>query len=138
MAANNAGAGAMTVEDLPRLLAGVTSVEPERVALVLGDTSVTYAQLKSEIETLDAAMGGVLGIDSLVPVVLSNLVPGLLESAEHGDCRACSTDCSRTPPRSSATARPRLRRSSTRSRRSSISRLPPPPTRWLSSSTASP
>ncbi|MDH6279131.1 non-ribosomal peptide synthetase [Prescottella agglutinans] len=84
MAANNAGAGAMTVEDLPRLLAGVTSVEPERVALVLGDTSVTYAQLKSEIETLDTAMGGVLGIDSLVPVVLSNLVPGLLESAEHG------------------------------------------------------
>ncbi|WP_460972598.1 amino acid adenylation domain-containing protein, partial [Prescottella soli] len=84
MAANNAGAGAMTVEDLPRLLAGVTSVEPERVALVLGDTTVTYMQLKSEIETLDAAMGGVLGIDSLVPVVLSNLVPGLLESAEHG------------------------------------------------------
>ncbi|WP_430333761.1 amino acid adenylation domain-containing protein [Rhodococcus sp. ACT016] len=84
MAANNAGAGAMTVEDLPRLLAGVTSVEPERVALVLGDTTVTYAQLKVEIETLDAAMGGVLGIDSLVPVVLSNLVPGLLESAEHG------------------------------------------------------
>ncbi|WP_433606607.1 non-ribosomal peptide synthase/polyketide synthase [Prescottella agglutinans] len=84
MAANNAGAGAMTVEDLPRLLAGVTSVEPDRVALELGDTSVTYADLKSEIETLDAAMGGVLGIDSLVPVVLSNLVPGLLESAEHG------------------------------------------------------
>ncbi|RVW06846.1 amino acid adenylation domain-containing protein [Prescottella agglutinans] len=84
MAANNAGVGAMTVEDLPRLLAGVASVEPERVALVLGDSTVTYVQLKSEIETLDAAMGGVLGIDSLVPVVLSNLVPGLLESAEHG------------------------------------------------------
>ncbi|MCL2534052.1 MAG: amino acid adenylation domain-containing protein, partial [Nocardiaceae bacterium] len=84
MAANNAGAGAMTVEDLPRLLSGVTAVEPERVALTLGDTTVTYAQLKAEIETLDAAMGGVLGIDSLVPVVLSNLVPGLLESAEHG------------------------------------------------------
>ncbi|QCQ92200.1 non-ribosomal peptide synthetase [Rhodococcus sp. SGAir0479] len=84
MAANKPGAGAVTVEDLPRLLAGVTAVEPDRVALTLGETTVTYAQLKAEIETLDAAMGGVLGIDSLVPVVLSNLVPGLLESAEHG------------------------------------------------------
>ncbi|PTR31409.1 amino acid adenylation domain-containing protein [Rhodococcus sp. OK519] len=84
MAAQQPGVDAFTIEDLPRLLAGVVEVDPERIALTSGDTTVTYAHLKQEIETLDAAMGGVLGIDALVPVVLSTVAPGLLETPETG------------------------------------------------------
>ncbi|MGF7119705.1 amino acid adenylation domain-containing protein [Rhodococcus sp. BE178] len=84
MAAQQPGVDSLTVEDLPRLLAGVVEVDPERIALTAGDITVTYAQLKQEIETLDAAMGGVLGIDALVPVVLSTVAPGLLEAPETG------------------------------------------------------
>lgn len=89
MAAQQPGVDSLTVEDLPRLLAGVVEVDPERIALTAGDITVTYAQLKQEIETLDAAMGGVLGIDALVPVVLSTVAPGLLEAPETGDCPGC-------------------------------------------------
>ncbi|CAM2828224.1 non-ribosomal peptide synthetase [Prescottella defluvii] len=84
MAAQQPGVDALTVEDLPRFLAGVVEVDPERIALTAGDDTVTYARLKQEIENLDAAMGGVLGIDALVPVVLSTVAPGLLESPETG------------------------------------------------------
>ncbi|MFM1724724.1 amino acid adenylation domain-containing protein [Rhodococcus sp. PAM 2766] len=84
MAAQQPGVDALTIEDLPRLLAGVVEVDPERIALTAGGTTVTYARLKQEIENLDAAMGGVLGIDALVPVVLSTVAPGLLEAPETG------------------------------------------------------
>ncbi|WP_275792820.1 non-ribosomal peptide synthetase [Prescottella equi] len=84
MAAQQPGVDALTIEDLPRLLAGVVEVDADRIALTVGDTTVTYARLKQEIENLDAAMGGVLGIDALVPVVLSTVAPGLLEAPETG------------------------------------------------------
>ncbi|QBJ95559.1 amino acid adenylation domain-containing protein [Rhodococcus sp. ABRD24] len=84
MTAQNPGAHTFTVEDLPRLLDGVLGVDPDRIALERGEITVTYARLKAEIDTLDAAMGGVLGFDALVPVALSSLVPGLLESPETG------------------------------------------------------
>ncbi len=78
MAEGTSGKQALTIADLPRLLAGVVDREPDRVALAHGDTQLTYSRLQQEIATLDAAMGGVLGIEALVPVVLSNLAPGLL------------------------------------------------------------
>ncbi|MFC9515898.1 amino acid adenylation domain-containing protein [Nocardiaceae bacterium NPDC056970] len=84
MAAQQPGVDALTIEDLPRLLAGVVEVDGDRIAVTAGDTTVTYARLKQEIENLDAAMGGVLGIDALVPVVLSTVAPGLLEAPETG------------------------------------------------------
>ncbi|MCA1006191.1 amino acid adenylation domain-containing protein [Rhodococcus hoagii] len=84
MAAQQPGVDALTIEDLPRLLAGVVEVDADRIAVTAGDTTVTYARLKQEIENLDAAMGGVLGIDALVPVVLSTVAPGLLEAPETG------------------------------------------------------
>ncbi|MFD6895956.1 non-ribosomal peptide synthase/polyketide synthase, partial [Rhodococcus sp. NPDC060086] len=78
MTGGMAGKPALTIEDLPRLLAAVVDIEPDRIALSDGDTHLTYARLQEEITTLDAAMGGVLGFDALLPVVLSNVAPGLL------------------------------------------------------------
>ncbi|MDV3208036.1 MAG: amino acid adenylation domain-containing protein, partial [Rhodococcus ruber] len=77
MAEGTSGKQALTIADLPRLLAGVVDREPDRVALAHGDTQLTYSRLQQETATLDAAMGGVLGIGALVPVVLSHLAPGL-------------------------------------------------------------
>ncbi len=78
MTGGMAGKPALTIEDLPRLLAAVVDIHPDRIALSDGDTHLTYARLQQEITTLDAAMGGVLGFDALLPVVLSNVAPGLL------------------------------------------------------------
>ncbi|NLA03618.1 hypothetical protein GTA07_28000, partial [Rhodococcus hoagii] len=129
----------MTIEDLPRLLAGVVEVDADRIALTVGDTTVTYARLKQEIENLDAAMGGVLGIDALVPVVLSTVVPGLLEAPRPGDCPGCLNTLFADAAEvlgDSATAAPAG--SAQHSRRCSTSRSPVPPTRSRSSSTAPP
>ena len=76
-----AGKPALTIADLPRLLAAVVEVDPERTALSDGDALLSYARLQQEITTLDSAMGGILGFDALLPVVLSNLAPGLLGGA---------------------------------------------------------
>ncbi|MEK8072439.1 non-ribosomal peptide synthase/polyketide synthase [Rhodococcoides navarretei] len=84
MAVGRRSDAALTVEDLPRLVRSVAAVEPDRVALTHLGTELTYARLDEEITTLDAAMGGVLGPDALVPVVLSNTAPGLIEATEGG------------------------------------------------------
>ncbi|OZE93715.1 non-ribosomal peptide synthetase [Rhodococcus sp. 15-2388-1-1a] len=84
MAVGRRSDAALTVEDLPRLVRSVAAVEPDRVALVHLGTELTYARLDEEITTLDAAMGGVLGPDALVPVVLSNTLAGLIEATEGG------------------------------------------------------
>ncbi|MCZ4560639.1 non-ribosomal peptide synthase/polyketide synthase [Rhodococcus sp. IEGM 1401] len=84
MAVGRRSAAALTVEDLPRLVRSVAAVEPDRVALTHLGTELTYARLDEEITTLDAAMGGVLGPDALVPVVLSNTLAGLIEATEGG------------------------------------------------------
>ncbi|WP_415974020.1 non-ribosomal peptide synthase/polyketide synthase [Rhodococcus sp. 077-4] len=84
MAVGRRSDAALTVEDLPRLVRSVAAVEPDRIALTHLGTELTYARLDEEITTLDAAMGGVLGPDALVPVVLSNTVPGLIEATEGG------------------------------------------------------
>ncbi|WP_128646167.1 non-ribosomal peptide synthetase, partial [Rhodococcus sp. BS-15] len=84
MAVGRRSDAALTVEDLPRLVRSVAAVEPDRVALTHLGTELTYARLDEEITTLDAAMGGVLGPDALVPVVLSNTLEGLIEATEGG------------------------------------------------------
>ncbi|NME81503.1 non-ribosomal peptide synthetase, partial [Rhodococcus sp. 105337] len=81
MTSDVAGNPALAIGDLPRVLAAVADAEPDRVALVDGETRLTYGSLHQEISTLDAAMGGALGFDALLPVVLSNLAPGLLGGA---------------------------------------------------------
>ncbi|BDB61764.1 non-ribosomal peptide synthetase [Rhodococcus sp. RDE2] len=78
MTGDMAGKPARAIEDLPRLLAAVAEIEPNRVALTDGDTRIGYARLRDEIATLDIAMGGALGLDALFPVVLSNIAPALL------------------------------------------------------------
>ncbi len=78
MTGDMAGKPALAIEDLPRLLAAVAEIEPDRVALTDGDTRIGYARLRDEIATLDTAMGGALGFDALFPVVLSNIAPALL------------------------------------------------------------
>ncbi|MDI9897101.1 non-ribosomal peptide synthase/polyketide synthase [Rhodococcus sp. IEGM 1381] len=84
MAVGRRSDAALTVEDLPRLVRGVAAVEPDRIALTHLGTDVSYARLDQEITSLDAAMGGVLGPDAVVPVVLSNTVPGLIEASDGG------------------------------------------------------
>uniref|UniRef100_UPI000474E3F0 non-ribosomal peptide synthetase n=1 Tax=Rhodococcus sp. R1101 TaxID=1170698 RepID=UPI000474E3F0 len=78
MTGDMAGKPTLAIEDLPRLLAAVADIEPDRVALSDGDTRIGYARLRDEIATLDTAMGGALGFDALFPVVLSNIAPALL------------------------------------------------------------
>ncbi|MEU5844567.1 amino acid adenylation domain-containing protein, partial [Rhodococcus sp. NPDC047139] len=73
---------APTVADLQRLVSGVAGAEPDRVALVHNGTEITYGVLDAQLEELDAAMGGVLGPEALVPVVLSNLVPDLVAAGD--------------------------------------------------------
>ncbi|WP_342671594.1 amino acid adenylation domain-containing protein, partial [Rhodococcus phenolicus] len=84
MSVRKPGQESLTIEDLPRLISEVAAVAPERVALSHGDIAVTYGTLHDELTVLDTAMGGALGPDALVPVVLSNLVPALLESDADG------------------------------------------------------
>ncbi|MEV5392256.1 amino acid adenylation domain-containing protein, partial [Nocardia farcinica] len=68
--------------DLPRLIETVADLEPDRVALRTGDTAIGYAALAAEVGTLDAAMGGALSQDALISVVVSGLLPSLVEAGE--------------------------------------------------------
>ena len=46
MTGDMAGKPALAIEDLPRLLAAVAEIEPDRVALTDGDTRIGYARLR--------------------------------------------------------------------------------------------
>ncbi|WP_157050956.1 non-ribosomal peptide synthetase, partial [Rhodococcus sp. RD6.2] len=69
---------------MPRLIAEAVRTDPDRLAIAHGDTDVSYGALHAELESLDAAMGGALGPDALIPVVLSTLLPGLDEAEDNG------------------------------------------------------
>ncbi|OZC86392.1 hypothetical protein CH254_17750 [Rhodococcus sp. 06-412-2C] len=84
MASGGLGGSSSTIEDLPRLVRSVGALEPDRVALTHLGVELTYVGLDAEITALDTAMGGALGPDALVPVVLSTAVPGLIEATEGG------------------------------------------------------
>ncbi|MGW5289890.1 amino acid adenylation domain-containing protein, partial [Rhodococcus pyridinivorans] len=75
---------ALTIGDLPRLVAAAAAVDPERVVLTHAGVDVTYAILERELTAMDTAMGGALGPEALVPVVLSSVVPGLIEATDGG------------------------------------------------------
>ncbi|UGQ52841.1 amino acid adenylation domain-containing protein [Rhodococcus qingshengii] len=78
------GPQSLTIEDLPKLVAAVAAVDPDRVALSHGGTEISYGRLNDELVTLDTAMGGALGADALVPVVVSTVLPELIGSEADG------------------------------------------------------
>ncbi|OYD68941.1 non-ribosomal peptide synthetase [Rhodococcus sp. OK302] len=78
------GPKSLTIEDLPRLIAAVAEVDPDRRALAHAGTEISYARLETELTTLDTAMGGALGADALVPVVISTVLPELIASHDGG------------------------------------------------------
>ena len=78
------GPQSLTIEDLPKLVAAVAAVDPDRVALSHGGTEISYGRLNDEMVTLDTAMGGALGADALVPVVVSTVLPELIGSEADG------------------------------------------------------
>ncbi|MDI9916926.1 non-ribosomal peptide synthetase [Rhodococcus sp. IEGM 1379] len=78
------GPKSLTIEDLPRLIAAVAEVDPDRRALAHAGTEISYTRLETELTTLDTAMGGALGADALVPVVISTVLPELIASYDGG------------------------------------------------------
>ncbi|MFC4604943.1 amino acid adenylation domain-containing protein, partial [Rhodococcus kronopolitis] len=74
----------LVVEDLPRLIADIANTDSGRTAIRYRDSAITYQVLHAELVALDAAMGGALGADALIPVVLSTLLPGLDAAADDG------------------------------------------------------
>ncbi|MGV9541089.1 non-ribosomal peptide synthase/polyketide synthase, partial [Nocardia beijingensis] len=70
------------IDDLPGLVATVAGLDPRRVALRHGERTVTYAELAGELAALSDVMGAGVGADALVPVVVSGLLPALLESGD--------------------------------------------------------
>ncbi|WP_139279791.1 non-ribosomal peptide synthetase, partial [Rhodococcoides yunnanense] len=77
---SQSAAGSVAVDELPSVIAAVVAAAPDRIALTHGETAVSYTTLSTELAALEAAMGGALGTEALVTVVLSNLLPGALES----------------------------------------------------------
>ncbi|WP_067471133.1 hypothetical protein, partial [Nocardia amamiensis] len=69
------------IDDLPAQIATVAELQPWRVALRHNEVVVTYAALAAELAALSEAMGPELGPDDLVPVVVSSVLPALLESS---------------------------------------------------------
>lgn len=84
MFVDKSGQNSLTIEDLPRLVAAIAEIEPDRPALTFEGVTVSYADLHQQLTDLDTAMGGVLGPDALVPMVVSGALPGLVESRTDG------------------------------------------------------
>ncbi|AYJ49061.1 non-ribosomal peptide synthetase [Rhodococcus sp. P1Y] len=84
MVFGGSGSHSTAIDDLPGLVARVVVADADRTAIALGDVSVSYGDLHRELSSLDTAMGGVLGADALVPLALSTLVPGAVETADGG------------------------------------------------------
>ncbi|MET8653322.1 amino acid adenylation domain-containing protein, partial [Nocardia aurea] len=70
------------IDDLPGLIGTVAELAPDRVALRHDGIGVSYGALASEITLLSEAMGGGLGPDALVPVVISGQLPSLLDAGD--------------------------------------------------------
>ncbi|MGV8871025.1 MAG: amino acid adenylation domain-containing protein [Rhodococcus sp. (in: high G+C Gram-positive bacteria)] len=84
MVSGGSGSHSTAIEDLPEIVARVAEADADRIAVTLGTVAVSYRDLQRELTDLDAAMGGVLGADALVPLALSALAPGAVETAEGG------------------------------------------------------
>ncbi|MBY4128506.1 amino acid adenylation domain-containing protein [Rhodococcus fascians] len=84
MVSGGSGSHSTAIDDLPGLVSRVAQEEGDRTALEFGDESVSYGALHQGLTDLDVAMGGVLGADALVPLALSTLAPGAIESVAGG------------------------------------------------------
>nr|WP_296777847.1 non-ribosomal peptide synthetase [Rhodococcus sp. (in: high G+C Gram-positive bacteria)] len=84
MVSGGSGSHSTAIDDLPGLVARVAEVDADRIAIALGGVTVSYGDLHRELSSLDTAMGGVLGADALVPLALSTVAPGAVESADGG------------------------------------------------------
>nr|WP_314142341.1 non-ribosomal peptide synthetase [uncultured Rhodococcus sp.] len=84
MVSGGSGSHSTAIDDLPGLVSRVAQDEAHRTAFEFGDESVTYGALHQELTNLDTAMGGVLGADALVPLALSTVAPGAIESVTGG------------------------------------------------------
>ena len=84
MVSGGSGSHSTAIDDLPGLVARVARADADRTALDLAGTTVSYGDLHRELTDLDTAMGGVLGAGALVPLALSSLVPGAVESTAGG------------------------------------------------------
>ncbi|MDJ0392782.1 amino acid adenylation domain-containing protein [Rhodococcus sp. G-MC3] len=91
MVVGQGAGGALSISDVPWLVADVAQTEPARSALAFGEVSITFRMLHHELDRLDTAMGGALGPESLLPLVLAELAPGLLDSDEGALDRAVTS-----------------------------------------------
>ncbi|MGW0042828.1 non-ribosomal peptide synthase/polyketide synthase [Rhodococcus sp. NPDC003348] len=80
---------ALTVRDLPELVAAAAAAEPHAIALSHDGTDVTYGQLGAKLAAVTKAMGATLKPEALVTVSLSGLLPGILPAlGPEGHARA--------------------------------------------------
>ncbi|MDJ0392785.1 amino acid adenylation domain-containing protein [Rhodococcus sp. G-MC3] len=84
MVSGGPGSHSTAIEDLPGLVARVADADADRTAFASTDVSFSYGDVHRELTNLDTAMGGVLGADALVPLALSTLAPGAVETVPGG------------------------------------------------------
>ncbi len=91
MVSGQRGDRALSISDVSWIVADAARAAPEHIGLTFGDASITFGLLHRELDRLNTAMGGVLGADSLLPLVLADLTPGLLQSGEGALDRAVTS-----------------------------------------------
>ncbi|WP_280299650.1 amino acid adenylation domain-containing protein [Nocardia neocaledoniensis] len=69
-------------EQLAALVAAVAVLEPARIAVEFGATSVSFADLDAQLTTMAELTGGALDPETLVQVVLAELFPGVVDAAD--------------------------------------------------------
>ena len=73
---------ARSIEGVPRLVSAAAHVHPGGFALGFDGIVVTFGELNDAFVRLDAQMGGVLGPESLVTLVFTELFPGAFANAD--------------------------------------------------------
>ncbi|MFC7451439.1 amino acid adenylation domain-containing protein, partial [Rhodococcus daqingensis] len=80
---------ALTVRDLPDLVAAAAAAAPDAIALSHDGRDVTYGQLGTKLVAVSKSMGSALKPEALVTVSLSGLLPGILPAlGAEGHARA--------------------------------------------------
>jgi amino acid adenylation domain-containing protein len=80
---------ALTVRDLPALVAAAAAVAPDEIALSHDGKDVTYGEFGTKLTAVTKAMGATLKPEALVTVSLSGLLPGILPAlGPEGHARA--------------------------------------------------
>ena len=130
---------ARAVEELPRLVAAVAAGSPDR-AVTLAGVEVALQCPRRRARALGEAMGGVLGPDALVPIVLTTVVPQSPSPKRRTRCPTRSRRCISMRPQSWAIPSRRSARTRTLSWNRSTSRsvVHRKPLRWSSKAPRSP